>query len=140
MQSQETARMTEAEWQFEVAYALRDAGISFRLELTTKAGRLDIAVTRNDRIYGIIECKRRRHAVVDSWQLTRYRSIGVPMLVSTIGQDLGAIVQQCAEWLCGSGRTLSEISSDESVIKKWKNPRNLCRRLEFLGEEELNYK
>lgn len=75
-------KWTEANTQGEFYHFARVHGLPVRLELSTPAGRVDVAVLRPDRtgIVAVVECKRNGRAIYgDRRQIQRYKQLGVPV-------------------------------------------------------------
>jgi hypothetical protein len=130
---------SEATLQFEIYRQLQDAEVPCELEWTSPAGRLDIAVKDERRLYGVIECKKGKPRE-NTFQLTRYRSMGVPVIVVNWETDCSRIADKCREWICGGGATLEDIAKNPFVIRKWRKPRGKLQRIRLLADEDLNIK
>lgn len=131
-----TSTQSEADWQFEVALSLRNAGIPFKLELTTAVGRHDIAISDGVQMWGIIECKKGLGSD-NSQQMTRYKSTGLPVMLSTSKRD-GDPVKFAQIAMLEKGRTIESLKTDPSVIRRWRAPRSKWARLKFNSDECLN--
>jgi hypothetical protein len=128
---------SEATLQFDVYRRLQDAGVPCELEWTSPAGRLDIAIKDQRRLYGVIECKKGK-ARENTFQLTRYRSMGVPVIVVNWETDCSHIADKCKEWICGGGERLEDIAKSPFVIRKWRKPRSRMKALRLFADEDLN--
>jgi hypothetical protein len=126
----------EANLQFEIAYALRQANIPFELEWISPVGRHDIAVKNDTHIYGIIECKRKKiHS--NTWQITRYRSLNIPIIMANFASDIPKIVCDVSAW---NPKLLSAVMSNPNCIKTWKRPRSRLKKLLHEADESLNFR
>ena len=114
--------------QFNVGIALRAAGMPFVMELATKSGRIDVAITDGDTIWGLIECKQNARDRA-TWQMTRYKSLGLPLLLVGFESDLDEMIRECRRWVGQPGMKLAELCG---IPKK--------RDWRFMLEEEINLK
>lgn len=76
------ALLSEAVVQAEFYMAAKQVGLRCTLELSTREGRLDIAVFNEDwtKLLAIVECKNRPYgAVSKNRQIERYKRLGVPV-------------------------------------------------------------
>lgn len=129
--------MNEANWTFEICYRLRNEGIPFELEKGLPAGRVDIAITKGDIMYGVIECKRQQIAYL-SKQFKRYASMGIPFHHSYPSDDLSKLIDKCKLWIACNGRSIQDISSCSNVIRRSKRIR--FPKLEQEWDADLNIK
>lgn len=79
----------------EFYHRARTIGMQVALEVGTPCGRLDIAVLNatRDSIVAIVECKRSA-ATISSWQMWRYRQIGVPVYTLTSFSTAAALADE----------------------------------------------
>jgi hypothetical protein len=98
---------------------------------------LDIAIKDQRRLYGVIECKKGK-ARENTFQLTRYRSMGVPVIVVNWETDCSHIADKCKEWICEGGERLEDIAKSPFVIRKWRKPRSRMKALRLFADEDLN--
>lgn len=128
---------SEVTLQFDVYRLLLDCGLPCELEWTSPAGRLDIAIKDDRRLYGIIECKKGK-ARQNTFQLKRYRSMGVPVVVVNWHTDYSQLADRCKEWICQGGENLEDIAKSPFVIRKWRKPRSRVKALRLFADEDLN--
>lgn len=129
----------EANLQFEIGFNLRIRGIPFELELSTPVGRLDIAICEESKLFGIIECKKVNRSE-SSFQLSRYRSIGVPVMVVDFNSDISECVNTAESWIKMNPVDISAIHERPGLVKKFRVPRNRVKRALMFLDEDVNYK
>jgi hypothetical protein len=132
----------EIHLQFELAEKLKQRGIPFVLEMSLPVGRVDIAITDGCNLYAIIECKRRRQSV-QTFQIVRYQSIGVPVHLATFETDTNELVTNIeTEYRCGTGFCVAVkgMKDREGLLKKWRRPRSRMAKLRLELDEDLNWR
>lgn len=125
----------EANLQFAIGLKLHELGLPFELEWTSPVGRHDIAIKTDTHLYGIIECKQKEPSS-DSFQLARYKSMGVPVEVATWKTNLTKLTYK-AMWWTETPKLIDEIVSCPRLLKKWRAPRGSKNTL-FFADSDLN--
>lgn len=130
--------MNELNWTFEVGLKLRENKIPFELEKNLPAGRVDIAICSEKKLFGVIECKKKKIPET-SFQFCRYKSMGVPFRLTFFGDDLKDLVEMCQIWVEKGGRRLSEVWTCRKVVCRAGNVKRLIRKQPEY-DEDLNIK
>jgi len=128
--------------QFAVAEVLKARNIPFILEMSLPVGRVDIAITDGRDLYAIVECKRRRQSM-QTFQIARYQSIGVPVYLATYDTDSSELVTKIeAEYRSGAGYCVAVkgMKDRAGLLKKWRRPRSRMAKLRLELDEDLNWR
>lgn len=123
---------------FEICHALRIASIPFEVEWTSPVGRHDIAIKDNDFIYGIIECKNKKPSS-RSYQISRYKSLGIPLEICYTMECLSWITKTAKGWMDAPSK-IDAVISAPTLIKKWKKPRRAIEKILLYADEDLNFR
>lgn len=113
----------EANWTFEVAFNLRLMEIPFELEKILKCGRVDIAITKDDMLFGIIEVKRKAHSEYSD-QLLRYMNAGVQVHLTWPGDNVIKLCLRAKRWLNHKG-----VKLDTSAITRKRKNREIYSKV-----------
>jgi hypothetical protein len=124
--------MHEANLVFNIGMELVGYGVPFELEWSSPVGRVDMAIKDENRLYGIIEAKQK--PTEGTFQLARYNSLGVPVLVVHWGIDVRDVRLSAEAWLEKDGVPLDGIENKEGLIKKYRKPRKKIQE----WDEDLN--
>lgn len=123
---------TEANHQAEFYHQCKVHGIECALEVNTPAGRHDLVVLNAARnaFVAIVECKKTgSHTDPNSWQLTRYRMIGVPVYLLKSGADALPLLQRIIRETSGKEPVSIAAIGQMEHIRKIRSERRIARRL-----------
>jgi hypothetical protein len=129
--------MHEANLVFDLASRFADGGIPFELEWRSPVGRHDIAVKDDKLLFGIIEAKR-TPKTRPTFQISRYKSLGVPVLIVHFQSDKEQVVEEVNTWL-EKGIPISSLSDRPGLIKKAKRFTKKQRFINSL-DPDLNFR
>lgn len=132
----------EANTQAEFYHCCRLLGLQCVLEVTTPAGRIDVAILTQDRlsVVAFVEVKRREASFGggNSSQLRRYKQLGVPIYgLSEPARAMGlaATLSKLPE---SSAKTIAEIMAKTHIKEARKEFRKRSREMRL--SENLNLK
>jgi len=122
----------EANLVFKIGTVLMQQGIPFELEWASPVGRLDISIKTDEVLYGIIEVK---HVPTEgTFQLRRYNSLGVPVVVVHWGSDLCEILSMSKDWIERSGVPILGLGEIRGIVKRYRKK----KKAKMEWDEDLN--
>lgn len=104
---------SEAEIQADVYACLKLLGLDVRLEYSTPMGRLDVAIISDDgkRILAAVECKKHKILNFNTYQLKRYRSIGIPVATADPHTDIQSLAHTVCEASKWNGIPINDVKN-----------------------------
>lgn len=129
--------LSEAVVQAEFYAAAKYIGLRCTLELSTREGRLDVAVFNDDwtKLLAIVECKNKPFGKVNrTRQIERYKKLGVPVYgLSKVGRamPLAQTIKKCNH----AGIAVTEIPRNRTAKARMTDANRVLSEL----DEDLNF-
>ena len=80
---------------------------------------------------------------MQTFQIVRYQSIGVPVHLATFETDTDKLVTNIeSEYRCGAGFfvAVKGMKNRAGLLKKWRRPRSRMAKLQLEIDEDLNWR
>ena len=123
----------ESNLTFAIAKQLFDRSIPFELEWSSPVGRPDISIKTDELLYGIIEVK---HFFKEgTFQLKRYASLGVPVMVAHWESHIDLVVDTADSWFQDIAVPILGLGEKSGLVKRYRKKR---KKLTMEWDEDLN--